>query len=705
MLTAKPEIDLSGVRRDWNEWVNEAGQTFDDAIAGNGSGRQSVAGGIGTIADGLQELTAAARRTSDATEGIADHLMLGDAVDSIGDVKDILEKTGVAILGMSQEAVDAAVKVGDLAEKGASLGKNFGPWGALIGAVGGALVGAFANGAAEAAAKLQALNEATQRATTAQRDLVKAIKAVRDQLKNIDATSLAGAMSRFDALTTEITTAKDSLEDFKTAENDLNIQMNKNAWAGKANTKEQVADRIKINEGIDATEKKIKELEKVQADVAATLKQRTSERTKADTIKIKTLEEMNGKELKAEQDKADGRIKAARGAAAQIQKLNEALDLTPAEIQENAKAAADNNKVLVEAQEAYDKASQAIETFAGKSEKAIAASLKLRKENNDANNSFEASIKAWDDAYQARLDAEEQEASERFAAGLEAWEEYYAEQNRIKFEASDKAEQEAVSRANNEFDFEIRKMKRLQEIRDNAQAEANKKIEESVAASVDLEIALFTEFANILGSVAVKGVNLWYDSIANGEKRSAEDRKRARAEFARDTGTKLITDGFGHVIAGAANSIRNPGTGTAEIVAGAAEMGIGFGLGGVGAFAQRRLGGTQAKVAADKADADAAPAADEGTKELSTIVIAPNNDKNTVFSAAAPEQQTNTTGAAPVVFSAPAPDRGSADMGTAGVASAGVTYNISITLQSLVPNTERQAQEIADQIRALLNKR
>ena len=89
----------------------------------------------------LKDFQQAAQRTAKAAEGIKLSMIMEKAVGHIGDVKDILEKTGKSLLGFSQATVDTIVKTGDLAEKGASLGSSFGPMGAVVGALAGGLIG------------------------------------------------------------------------------------------------------------------------------------------------------------------------------------------------------------------------------------------------------------------------------------------------------------------------------------------------------------------------------------------------------------------------------------------------------------------------------------------------------------------------------------------------------------------------------------
>jgi hypothetical protein len=116
-------------------------------------------------------------------------LVLENIVDKFGDLKDIFEKTGTALFGLSEETVEAGVRIGDLAEKGASLGAVFGPLGAAIGLVAGGVLGYFvekineSNRIAEEAAERLALYKsrvdaltAASHAAASQEELNKAIE-------------------------------------------------------------------------------------------------------------------------------------------------------------------------------------------------------------------------------------------------------------------------------------------------------------------------------------------------------------------------------------------------------------------------------------------------------------------------------------------------------------------------------------------------
>jgi hypothetical protein len=98
------------------------------------------------IVDGVRDLTEEVKRLDGAGGEAAESLgmlVLNETVDKFGDLKDIFEKSAGALFGLSEEAVDATVRVADLAEKGAMVGAAFGPMGAAIGLVAGGALGAL----------------------------------------------------------------------------------------------------------------------------------------------------------------------------------------------------------------------------------------------------------------------------------------------------------------------------------------------------------------------------------------------------------------------------------------------------------------------------------------------------------------------------------------------------------------------------------
>lgn len=148
----------------------------------------------------------------------------------------------------------------------------------------------------------------------------------------------------------------------------------------------------------------------------------------------------------------------------------------------------------------------------------------------------------------------------------------------------------------------------------------------SLDENKDLVVDFALAVTDYMGGKAIGALNNFYDSWANKEKLTQDDRKRRRAEFLRDTGDFLVMDGFKHVLAGGADLASGKLSGGAEVSMGLIEMGAGAAMGGVGAVAQRRLGGTEDNPGARGGSADGSPrvsALDEaaGPTQHGTITI------------------------------------------------------------------------------------
>jgi hypothetical protein len=120
----------------------------------------------GKAKEGLEDVKDKANELNETVKGIAFRDVMQAAVGSIGNVKDILEKTGGALFGFSDATVATIGSVGTLAEKGASLGGELGallgPLGRLVGtgvgAVGGGILGYFVGNSEAAEAATEELN-------------------------------------------------------------------------------------------------------------------------------------------------------------------------------------------------------------------------------------------------------------------------------------------------------------------------------------------------------------------------------------------------------------------------------------------------------------------------------------------------------------------------------------------------------------------
>ncbi len=100
-------------------------------------------------------------KTEDKLDAFLEKAKIDDLVGAFGDLKDVFEKTAGSIGGLSEEAVEASIKVADIAEKGAMIGATFGPLGTIVGFTLGAALGVVTEKADRLTAKVTALKEAT----------------------------------------------------------------------------------------------------------------------------------------------------------------------------------------------------------------------------------------------------------------------------------------------------------------------------------------------------------------------------------------------------------------------------------------------------------------------------------------------------------------------------------------------------------------
>lgn len=154
--------------------------------------------------EALGEIDEATERTADAVEGIQIAQAMETAVGHIGDVKDILEKTGATLFGFNQQTINTIVSVGDLAEKGASLGSAFGPWGALAGAAAGAIAGYFTAAGKEAAASKEAAKKTAEELANVQAET----RSATEEFRGLGATNLSGLISQVATLQASLDKAK-----------------------------------------------------------------------------------------------------------------------------------------------------------------------------------------------------------------------------------------------------------------------------------------------------------------------------------------------------------------------------------------------------------------------------------------------------------------------------------------------------------------
>lgn len=615
MLIVKPQIDLTQIKKDWDEWVKQAGDGFDsigdqgnaaaDGLAGVGSAAKKAGdsaarlGRQGTSA--LNDISDAADRTAVATEGIHLDEVMERAVGHIGDVKDVLEKAGGALLGFNEETTEAIVLTGDLAEKGASLGSAFGPWGAVIGAALGGAIGLFTVAAQKADALEAQLKEAEQAAddlsgkfsTLSGLDLSGAIA---------EATKLADALE-IDPNSVKILQAlgligQDQLDKLNTKAQDLIDLGNNQTEATKlASLTQKELNRGLITE-IDARKKAAFEVERYKKAIAG---------EKANgNFDTGDLLDYNAELARQEKILAEAIKKEALYQGA-LEKIGKAQ-------QDAADVAAEHTKETDKNTVAITKNTETISEWLDATyDKAVATRKAISDLGDNLITDMEADAKPANDAADAQDAADVNELNAAIA-----------QQQRLLT-----AEQ----------DYQVRAIAAEQELADEKQAIRDAELQASTDfynALVDGALGAAELIANALAGKAVDAYNQYLDAVANGEKRTKEQRKRNRAESEREIGTNLMTDGSSHILMGTAKGFGGDPAGWAEAIAGAAEVAFGATLGGVGARAQSRLGGTEDRASStpDRASGDSL-GGDLSTKDLRPIVI----NMNSAFPATEREMQ------------------------------------------------------------------
>jgi hypothetical protein len=187
------------------------------ALQGGGSGGQpsrqmkefaQETGGATRALEGLneriEELTGHAKKSSQETEGLAERLAklsTEDKIGAFGDLKDMFEQTATTLFGMNKQTAEAAVKVADLAEKGAMVGALAGPWGALAGGALGALLG----GLDQADTLLSTQSRHLKAISDAQKKVNEEAAAFNRELSSIKGNDLSGMQKRLEMVAREMT--------------------------------------------------------------------------------------------------------------------------------------------------------------------------------------------------------------------------------------------------------------------------------------------------------------------------------------------------------------------------------------------------------------------------------------------------------------------------------------------------------------------
>jgi len=184
--------EASGLAEDQLKQITAQVAREVDRAAGKVKSVTEIVDGVRELKTEMQDLGAAGQA---ASEGIG-MLVLNETVDKFGDLKDIFEKTGEKLFGLSEQTVEYGVLIGDVAEKGASIGAAFGPIGAGIGLVAGGILGGF-TAAADAAKKVEEATKAQQDQLIETQEYVTGLRLSYEDLASV---SFDGIMRNLDEL-------------------------------------------------------------------------------------------------------------------------------------------------------------------------------------------------------------------------------------------------------------------------------------------------------------------------------------------------------------------------------------------------------------------------------------------------------------------------------------------------------------------------
>lgn len=184
--------EASGLAEDQLKQITAQVAREVDRAAGKVKSVTEIVDGVRDLKTEMQDLGAAGQA---AGEGIG-QLVLNETVDKFGDLKDIFEKTGVKLFGLSEQTVEYGVLIGDVAEKGASIGAAFGPIGAGIGLVAGGILGGF-TAAADAAKKVEEATKAQQEQLIETQEYVTSLRFSYEDLASV---SFDGIMRNLEEL-------------------------------------------------------------------------------------------------------------------------------------------------------------------------------------------------------------------------------------------------------------------------------------------------------------------------------------------------------------------------------------------------------------------------------------------------------------------------------------------------------------------------
>jgi len=501
----------------------------------------------GTATEELKAIQDATQKTADATEELLKMEQVDEAVGAMGDLKDIWEKMAGPVWGFNEAQVESVVLAGDLAEKGASLGKVFGAWGAVAGGVIGALIGWLIHA-----------NKEAQEAAQKVKDLEAEAKNAVNEFATLDEANLETVIGKVVELQTQLSKVTGA-----TKLTQINLEILAKKSAKELGDEFDRLSRIALGDEFETQGKTLEELTSLLVASQKELEGFSSEAVGASKF-LRELADTQGASGNLQQaylDKYKALIPQIQSAQTRIAAYEKAIsDLTP-KIEKETEATKEQTKATKESADAFDK----IGGVLLKVDKAREAASKQRLSNEQFADSIlggATSATAVTEGVIKLMETEKAKADRLV--------EFYETINDLPSLASI-----------------IGDVTELPTSEDRVLGGLEHTL--GVTREIAIEIqSLGQTFASSIGGLAADSVDLLFERIASGQQSTRGALRGLIAQFLRETGTQLIADGTKNILIGTGRTLFGDPTGAAMVGLGGVELASGFAMGGVGAFAQRR---------------------------------------------------------------------------------------------------------------------
>jgi hypothetical protein len=510
---------------------------------------------------GLKQIRTEAQNTAEAVEDIGAGGASGDVKkildieqvnqgkEALGDLKDMVERMGPALLGMSEAQVETASTTADMAAKGAGVLSAFGPWGALLGGLAGGALGYFTTKLEEAAKAEEWVKEQTDEWVDSLRDLSGEL----DDFKSIDLEDLAKEIGRI----------KDSFEDVQLGT--LAAMQASLLWEAISKRSAEGV-RYAINSALfdpEQAKRSLAEIVKEYDEVETALRTR-EESIAADAAKGITIS-------REEIDRVSELI--VQFEALKVER-KQAMDSEIERIEAGLKGAKKEEEAADKASKAHKKHSEEVEKSVADAFSPFARVLgQVADQSSEATGAMDVFVPSTKDA------------TTELKKYIAAWQPFIIED--IPSEIGN-----LIGEFNNlgpvarfafggMFDAALEAGGGLEVVIDKAKALQD--------AATDAAMII----GNAFGDLAVQGLDTLLDRMQDGEAlfgQFGEGRKKQRVKFLRETGHELVADGIKNELSAAAMAVLLDPRAPVLAGVGAAEIAVGIGMGATGAAIGRRNG-------------------------------------------------------------------------------------------------------------------